>query len=197
MVIAYDLVWTGYGWWLPNDPRGSGSRGVAHEGLRHLGEAHLGRREIQPPGSVVHEFYNRAEPELQHPLLRFDAVQIEIVGDAFSAAIRKFGYTCYACAILPDHVHILIRKHRDKAEAMIDNLQAKSALAFYDRGSIDVNHPVWTNGGWKGFLNSPERIRTTIQYIDRNPPKEHIPSQNWPFVTEYNNWPFHKKNRER
>jgi len=22
LVIAYPLVWTGYGWWLPNDPRG-------------------------------------------------------------------------------------------------------------------------------------------------------------------------------
>jgi hypothetical protein len=23
LVIAYHLIWTGYGWWLPNDPRGS------------------------------------------------------------------------------------------------------------------------------------------------------------------------------
>jgi len=24
LVIGYHLIWTGYGWWLPNDPRGSG-----------------------------------------------------------------------------------------------------------------------------------------------------------------------------
>jgi hypothetical protein len=23
MVVAYHLIWTAYGWWLPNDPRGS------------------------------------------------------------------------------------------------------------------------------------------------------------------------------
>ena len=24
IVIAHHLIWTAYGWWLPNDPRGSG-----------------------------------------------------------------------------------------------------------------------------------------------------------------------------
>ncbi len=33
LVIAYHLVWTGYVWWLPNDPRGSTSRGIANERL--------------------------------------------------------------------------------------------------------------------------------------------------------------------
>jgi len=195
MVIAYHLVWTGYGWWLPNDPRGSGSRCVANEGLRHLGESHLGRREVQPPRAVVREFYDKAEPELEHPLLRFDADQIEIIGNALGRAILKHGYTCYACAVMPDHIHVLIRKHRDKAETMIENLQAKTALALFEYGTIDANHPIWTNGGWKGFLNSPGRIWTTIRYIERNPLEENLPAQKWPFVIEYNNWPFHRKNK--
>ena len=29
LVIAYHLIWTAYGWWLPNDPRGSGSVTIA------------------------------------------------------------------------------------------------------------------------------------------------------------------------
>ncbi len=59
IVIAYHLIWTAYGWWLPNDPRGSTSRRVASDLLAELGELHHGRRKIQPPRHVVHEFYER------------------------------------------------------------------------------------------------------------------------------------------
>jgi REP element-mobilizing transposase RayT len=33
-------------------------------------------------------------------------------------------YTCYACAIMPDHVHLLIRKHKNLSEEMIEKIQA-------------------------------------------------------------------------
>ncbi len=44
IVIAYHLVWTAYGTWLPNDPRGSGSAGVVSPDLAKLGELHFGAR---------------------------------------------------------------------------------------------------------------------------------------------------------
>jgi hypothetical protein len=37
MVIACHLIWTAYGSWLPNDPRGSGSRRVVAPQLVDLG----------------------------------------------------------------------------------------------------------------------------------------------------------------
>jgi hypothetical protein len=36
-VIAYHLIWTNYGTWLGNDPRGSGSRSVYTPALAALG----------------------------------------------------------------------------------------------------------------------------------------------------------------
>lgn len=193
MVIAYHLVWTGYGWWLPNDPRGSTSRTVANERLRHLGDLHFGRRPRQPSGKTVRQFYDRAELELQHPLLRFDDEQVRMIGDAFSTAIRENVYTCYACVVMPDHVHLLIRKHRHKSEEMIHHLQRGSRLRLSGSETVDINHPIWTESGWKGFLNSPNDIRRTIRYIENNPIKEGRAVQTWPFVTEYDGWPFHKK----
>jgi hypothetical protein len=53
MVIAHHLIWTLYGWWLPNDPRGSTSRAIRNDVLRDLGELHFGRKRVQPPGDVV------------------------------------------------------------------------------------------------------------------------------------------------
>jgi REP element-mobilizing transposase RayT len=193
MVIAYHLVWTGYGWWLPNDPRGSGSRCVVNEELRKLGQLHLGRRATQPHRTVVRDFQEKAMQVLQHDLLRFDADQIECIGSSFDDAMRESGYTCYACAVMPDHVHLVIRKHRDTAETMIENLQAKSALELFKLGGIAANHPIWTNGGWRGFLDTPARVHTTICYVERNPENEGLPPQEWPFVTQYDNWPYHRR----
>jgi hypothetical protein len=31
IVVAHHLIWTAYGWWLPNDPRGSMSNFVSSE----------------------------------------------------------------------------------------------------------------------------------------------------------------------
>lgn len=48
VVIAYHLIWTAYGWWLPNDPRGSTSRRIAADPIAQLGQLHFGRKKVQP-----------------------------------------------------------------------------------------------------------------------------------------------------
>ena len=62
IVIAHHLIWTVYGSWLPNDPRGSGSHSVASDVLTELGELHYGRNKLQPAGRIVREFYEQARP---------------------------------------------------------------------------------------------------------------------------------------
>src|SRR5690606_36740303 len=88
-VIAYHLIWTGYGHWLPNDLRGSGSRVIRSDVLRDLGEIHYGRKRLQPPREVVREFYKQAQPRLQFPVLSFDESQIGIIGAAFAEMIES------------------------------------------------------------------------------------------------------------
>ncbi len=46
MVAGYHLVWALYGWWLPNDPRGSGSHVIRVEKIEPLGVAF--RAEVNP-----------------------------------------------------------------------------------------------------------------------------------------------------
>jgi REP element-mobilizing transposase RayT len=193
IVIAYHLVWTAYGTWLPNDPRGSGSHHVATPTLAELGELHFGRRPVQPPPRVVREFYRRAEPRLIHPVIRFDARQIEVIAAAFAEEIHAKRYTCYACAILSDHAHLVIRKHKHRAEAMIENLQRASRLRLSREVEIPPDHPVWTEGGWKSVLDSPEAVRATARYVQRNPIKADLPAQSWNFVTPYEGWSFRSR----
>ncbi len=201
MVIAHHLIWTAYGTWLPNDPRGSGSRTVATTLLAELGELHNGRKQVQPAGRKIREFYEQAEERLLFDVIHFDSEQIQMVADGLADVVQKFGYTCYACVIMPDHVHLVIRKHKHLAEEMIDNLQESTRMWFIDRlrfsesRVIGPDHPLWTLGGWKRFLNSPQQVRQVIRYVEQNPIEIGLPPQRWSFVTPYDNWPFPKPTR--
>jgi REP element-mobilizing transposase RayT len=190
IVIAYHLIWTAYGCWLPNDPRGSTSRTVRSGVLAGLGPHYFGRRKTQPPGSIIREFYDRARDVLKFPLLKMSAADAAGVAEAFAYVVAQSRYTCYACAIMPDHVHIVIRKHRDNAEQMIENLQESSRLRLSALGLRTPDHPVWTSGGWKGFLDNQDEVRKKIAYVESNPPHMGLPEQRWGFVTPYDGWPL-------
>ena len=104
LVIAYHLIWSGYGWWLPNDVRGSMSRFVYSDLLRQLGELHFGRRRVQPARHMLLTEFDFARERLKHEMLEFGRAEVSAIADAFGLAIAELRYTCYACAIMPDHV---------------------------------------------------------------------------------------------
>jgi REP element-mobilizing transposase RayT len=191
IVIAYHLIWTGYGWWLPNDLRGSSSSVIRSDFISELGNLHHGRKLVQPAGKLINQFYESARHALKYPLLTFDVEMIDCIARAFAKTIEQMKYTCYACAIMPDHVHLVIRKHRDLAEEMIGNLQRESHLLLRHEGFVDLEHPVWGGRGWKVFLDEPDDIWRTIGYVRENPAKIGSPIQAWPFVTAYDSWPLH------
>ena len=191
LVIAYHLIWTGYAHWLPNDPRGSGSKDVKSDVLAQLGDLHYGRKKIQPPGKEVQAFYEQAQKMMKYPVLEFGVTEIAAIAQSFQEEIGKQHYTCYACAIMPDHLHILIRKHKHQAEEMIEHLQNASRLLLGTKGFGGDGHPIWTKGGWRVFLDHPDEIRRTIHYIKNNPMKDGLEEQVWDFVKEYDGWPLH------
>lgn len=191
IVIAHHLISTAYGWWLPNDPRGSTSQFIGSDVLADLGSVHFGRKKIQPTGAQIRAFYKEAAPLLRHPLLTFTAEEIRALADAFAEVIAHERYTCYACVFMPDHMHAVIRKHKHQGEEMIDRLQEASRRRLRELGFRGPEHPVWGVGGWKVFLDHPDDIRRTIKYVDDNPAKLRLPRQNWAFVKAYDGWPLH------
>src|SRR4051812_48802896 len=112
MVIAYHVVFSTYGFWLPNDPRGSNSDYVRAKTLLPYGEA----KTVRGNRSVAHEPHNwrvrqLAKEALKYKPVRFSDRQARSVGCGFAKAIRKAGMIILACAILPDHVHLVILRH--------------------------------------------------------------------------------------
>jgi REP element-mobilizing transposase RayT len=191
MVIAHHLLSTAYGWWLPNDLRGSTSTCIACDVVAELGELHYGRKRVQPAGWEIRKFYAEAEKVLRHPLLTFDAHDVQIVAQAFADVIAREPYTCYACAVMPDHIHLVIRKHKHTAEEMIAKFQDESRTALRAAARRAPDHPVWAQGGWKVFLDHPDDIRRTVPYVWNNPLKMRLPPPEWWFVTPYDGWPLH------
>jgi REP element-mobilizing transposase RayT len=188
MVAGFHLIWTAYGWWLPNDPRGSSSHEIRVEQIAELGEAHYGRKVVQPSSAELRQFYDQARDILKHPLLTFENQDVELIAASFAEVIEQRRYTCYACAVMPDHVHMLIRKHRDHAEDMIANLQRESARKLIVAGRREASHPVWGGPGWKVFLYTGDDMRRIVEYIRQNPIKAGLSAQKWNFVKEYDGW---------
>ncbi len=195
-VIAYHLVWTAYGWWLPNDPRGSTSHAIRSDVIADLGQLHFGRKRVQPASHIIREFYERAAGKLKHALLTFDSDEREALAACFGQTIRSHAYTCYACAIMPDHVHILIRKHKHRAEDMIQNLQHESRECLRANGRREKDHPVWGGPGWKVFLDTPDDVERTIRYVEQNPINARLPAQSWQFVKKNDGWPLYHKRQQ-
>jgi REP element-mobilizing transposase RayT len=190
LVIAYHLVWTVYGWWLPNDPRGSNSSTIRANVLAELGELHKGRKKVQPAGREVRAFYQQAALLLKHPLLKLDEAARALVAEGFADVVAREKLTSWACAVMPDHVHILIRKHRLQAEEMMDLLRNAAAERLRTLPAW-ADHPIWAGPGWKVFLDHPDEVRRTIGYVERNPEPYGLPPQKWPFVQTYDGWPLH------
>jgi hypothetical protein len=197
IVIAHHSLWTLYGWWLPNDPRGSTSRVIRNDLIGELGALHFGRKLVQPVERDVREFYQQAAGQLQHPLLPFEPGEFPMVAAAIGDVIGELGLTCYACAVMSDHVHLVVRKHRLLAEEMIEGIQTLSRKRLVECGLRELAHPVWTRGGWKVFLDHPDEVWRAVGYVERNPLGLGLPRQSWEFVTPYDNWPLQKGHSER
>ena len=189
MVAGYHLIWTVYGYWLPNDPRGSTSSEVRIASIKALGPLHYGRKKQQPPSATIQEFHEKVRAVLAHSVLTMDDDAILQIGEIIGREIAAKEYVCHACAVMPDHVHILIRRHHDRAEDVVAHFQETTRTGLIESGKRSPTHPVWTKGpGWKGFLNTVRDFERTIQYVRCNPLEIGRAEQVWGFVTSYDGW---------
>ena len=185
VVIAHHIILTGYGHWLPNDPRGSMSRELRAGKLFAAGPIHFGRKSVQPSRDELRSFHDEARQALEHPVLWFDSAKRQAVAQAFCEVVATRRYKCFACAIMSNHAHLVLRKHRDFAETMIDALARASTTGLRRLADVPRGHPVWSNDKYKKFLSSPDDIRRTVLYVEENPANVGEPSQQYEFVRPY------------
>jgi REP element-mobilizing transposase RayT len=192
VVIASHIIFTAYGFWLPNDPRGSWSEFVRQWELLQHGRA----TKTWERGSLAHRPHSRedrlaAKKSLKYKPVVFTGAQALCVSRGIAKAVRESGYTIYACSIMPEHVHMVVARHSNPAERIVGHFKSRATQALEEAGlhpfvehrAKDGRFPsVWTHRGWKVFLDSDEDVMRAIKYVEDNPTKDGLREQHWSFV---------------
>ena len=185
-IKASHSILTGYGHWLPNDIRGSGSIEVRKDALKELGEIHHGRKRIQPSRQDLRAFHRAAEPRLDHSVLWFDADARALIAEAVRDVSQKRGYTLWAFSVMQNHLHAVVRTHREPVTTIMQVWEDATRRALREAGHAPANHPVWSQRPYKVFLSTREDVISRIQYVHDNPEKSKLPRQQWDFVVHCN-----------
>jgi hypothetical protein len=195
VVRAFHLIITTYGFWLPNDPRGSWSDFVGAWELLKYGRATT----VTTHRSLAKKPHDRelrlaAKRALKFPPVRFSPKQIDSVAKGFARAATESGYVIYACAILHDHAHLVACRDDRTIETMTSHLKsfatrqlrADNLHPFERHARPDGSVPsVWAEGLWKVFLFDDPDILRAIGYVNDNPRREGLPPQHWDFVSPF------------
>lgn len=98
MIIAYHAIFTTYGTWLPNDPRGSYSKELYNGQLESLSDIKYGRQNPQPPQNMLTKFWTAATPCLNQPPFFIDDHSRPVIAAAFGKVVRRLNIEIPACA---------------------------------------------------------------------------------------------------
>ena len=176
MILAYHGIFTTYGTWLPNDPRGSFSTEMYNAELQALGAIQYGRQAVQPARPTLRKFWTAAAPRLSRPPFFLNEQSRPSAAEAFGDVVARLSLQVPACAIMNDHMHILIMRSKYTIEYLVNQLKG-SATA-----KLGLTQTPWARGRWKVFIDNDDALQAAIAYVQANPVHAGLPAQRWDFV---------------
>ena len=195
MILAYHSIFSAYGFWLPNDPRGSWSDFVRQWELVRFGKA-TKTNERHSLARAPHDAAARraAKQALRYPPVSFTGLQARSIGRGFTRAAAESSYRIHACSILPEHVHVVVARHRWRIERIVGHLKARAThhmrrdglhpLSAWSGADGAAPSP-WGRRAWHVYLDDLRDVSRAIRYVRDNPAKEGKRRQNWSFVTPF------------
>ncbi len=147
MIHGFHFIISAYGFWLPNDPRGSWSETVRQFDLRQFGPAtkvSINRNVAGRP----HDYQLRqaAKRALRYPPVIFTGEQAVVIAKGFAKAMSEHFYVVHALAIMPDHVHLAMAYHSRDVEDISKHMKARATLFMAKAGLHPLQKFVGTNG---------------------------------------------------
>ena len=186
---------TAYGFWLPNDPRGSWSEFVRAWELQAFGPAtktterrSLAGRRHDPAARLA------AKQRLVRPPVEYTGEQALAIGMGFAKYVRRSGLVVLAASVLPKHTHLVVGRMQHSVEqtanllkgAATSELSRRGLHPFAGQDYADGRLPTpWARKQWSCFLDCDADIRRAIAHVQANPIKDGKPRQQWSFVTPY------------
>ena len=201
MIIGHHVIFGAYGFWLPNDPRGSWSDFVGAWNLFRYGGPATKTTETRSQARIEHDDEVRlgVKKALKRPAVEFTGIQARAIGRGFADYAEKSGLVIWACAILPSHIHLVVRQEKQDIEQTVIQLKGAATERLVEEGLHpfqDILEPhssgqprrpkCFARGEWKVFLDVDDAPRA-VQYVEENPVKEGKPPQRWRFVTPLGN----------
>ena len=195
MLHGFHVIFSTYGFWLPNDPRGSWSDWVRRWELVHFGKA----TKVDTRSSVASVSHDRslrsaAKSTLRYPEVHLTGRQAQAVGHGFRDTVNESNYLVHACSILPQHVHLVLGPLDRDVRRVIGHLKARATQQLSVRGL----HPLaefrerdgtipspWARNFWVVYIFEEDHLRKAIEYVENNPLREGKPRQRWSFVIPY------------
>jgi len=176
VIIAYHAIFTTYGTWLPNDPRGSYSKTIYQAELAALASIRYGRQNPQPNRETVRRFRTAAVPRLSRPPYYINNGTRPLVAAGFAKVQSRLNVTVPACTIMNDHVHLLVLRSKYRIEYLVNQFKGAATSA------LKLERTPWTKGCWKVFLDDDEALYAAAQYVEANPQAAGLKPQCWDFV---------------
>lgn len=195
VILGWHVVVCSYGFWLPNDPRGSGSHYVGSDALFHVaGRATPvtgGRSRACDPHDVAARL--KAKARLKREPVEFTGLQARAIAAGFARAARESGYMIHACSVMPRHAHLVIAGCDRVVGRIVSHLKSRATHQLRKEGLIACNNPpelekpsIWARGHWCVFLNSEADMDRAVRYVENNPIKDGLRPQKWSFVVPFN-----------
>ena len=190
--LGLHLVWGCYGFWLPNDPRGSWSRYV---GGRRLYDAGGGATTVSTRRSLAKDHHDRrlrtlTKAQLADPPVRLSGTQAREAALGVAAAAGELGLAVWAMCVMPDHVHLVCPESGHDAKLLIGRLKSFATRRVNAAGpELRPGRTPWVRGGWFVSLATKADVRRAIAYVNANPPRDGLPPQRWSFVRAFEDQP--------
>lgn len=183
--LAYHIVYCTYGFWLPNDPRGSWSTFV---GSKRLYELSGPATKVATTDSLARRLYDHrrrlaAKHQLAFPPVVFTGRQAREAALAIGDVAKAKCLTVAACAVMPQHVHLVVGACRWSPAQIVASCRSRASRRLHDCGLWPASRPIWGRGRWVVYLDTEDEVLARIRYVEQNPPQAGLRHQHWSFVT--------------
>ncbi len=140
--------------------------------------------------SVAHvplppNWQRQAKTALEYPPVSVSGRQALAVSEGFAAAAGEGPYRVYACAILPEHVHLVIGAGSRRIRPVVGHFRSRATHVLRQQRLWDDDRPLWGAHGWNVYLESVAAVERAIRYVNDNPLKEGKKRQRWSFVVPF------------
>jgi REP element-mobilizing transposase RayT len=164
-VLAYHLIWTTYGTWLPGDKRGW---------------IHSGKLGVQPPDP---ERERAASALMSEAAVILTPSQRAIVEQTITDHCRIRNWTLHAVKARTNHIHVVVTADCDPDEVMNQFKAWCSRRLSDDSGltrpvAVRAGRRHWfTEGGDKEVIEDEGYLENAIRYVNEGQDKDKSPKR--------------------